>query len=108
MSETTPKSLSDSLSTLHQDIVQLQREEQEQQQKIPDISLLISDNDEDPYVTVLIVNGELEDITISDNALVDFDAAELTIVINGVILAAFNSYIEAVYDYAESNGLTKS
>lgn len=108
MSETTPKSLSDSLSTLHQDIVQLQREEQEQQQKIPDISLLISDNDEDPYVTVLIVNGELEDITISDNALVDFDAAELTIVINGVILTAFNSYIEAVYDYAESNGLTKS
>ena len=96
MSETTPKSLSDSLSTLHQDIVQLQREEQEQQQKIPDISLLISDNDEDPYVTVLIVNGELEDITISDNALIDFDAAELTIVINGVILAAFNSYIEAV------------
>lgn len=108
MSETTPKSLSDSLSTLHQDIVQLQREEQEQQQKIPDISLLISDNDEDPYVTVLIVNGELEDITISDNALIDFDAAELTIVINGVIFAAFNSYIEAVYDYAEANGLTKS
>lgn len=101
MSETTPKSLSDSLSTLHQDIVQLQREEQEQQQKIPDISLLISDNDEDPYVTVLIVNGELEDITISDNALIDFDAAELTIVINGVILAAFNSYIEAVYEYAD-------
>jgi len=108
MSETTPKSLSDSLSTLHQDIVQLQREEQEQQQKIPDISLLISDNDEDPYVTVLIVNGELEDITISDNALIDFDAAELTIVINGVILAAFNSYIEAVHDYVEANGLTKS
>lgn len=108
MSETTPKSLSDSLSTLHQDIVQLQREEQEQQQKIPDVSLLISDNDEDPYVTVLIVNGELEDLTISDNALVDFDAAELTIVINGVILAAFNSYIEAVYEYGEANGLTKS
>lgn len=108
MSQNTYRSLADSLATLHQDILQLQQEEKEQQQKTPDISLALSDNDENPYITVLIVNGELEDIDISDNALIDFDAAELTIVINGVILAAFNSYIEAVYDYAEANGLTKS
>lgn len=108
MSQNTYRSLADSLATFHQDILQLQQEEKEQQQKTPDISLALSDNDENPYITVLIVNGELEDIDISDNALIDFDAAELTIVINGVILAAFNSYIEAVYDYAEANGLTKS
>lgn len=60
---------------------------------IGDVSVTISDNNEDPYVTVKIQQNELEDIYISEDALVDFpDDMELSTLITSTILQGFLTY----------------
>lgn len=55
--------------------------------------MTISDNNENPYVTVKIQQNELEDIYISEDALVDFpDNMELSTLITSTILQGFLTY----------------
>ena len=58
-----------------------------------EVSILQSDNTENPYVTVLVRQNELEDIQIHPDALIDFpDKSELSILITSTLLSAFRAY----------------
>lgn len=60
---------------------------------VEDIAIVMSDNPEDPYVTVFVRQNELKDIEISPDALVDFpDKMELSTLITSTILKAFMAY----------------
>lgn len=66
-----------------------------------DIAIAMSDNLEEPYVTVLVRQNELEDIEIHPDALIDFpDEMELSTLITSTIVKAFMAY---QYELSETN-----
>lgn len=64
---------------------------------VDDVAVLYSDNTENPYVTVLVRQNELDDIEIHPDALVDFpDKSELSVLITSTILGGFLNYQSAL------------
>lgn len=69
-----------------------------------DFILEVSDNDEDPYVTIWVQDDTIIDIEISPDVLTDFDSEEeVSTLLSTVALQAFLEYRKARSELNENN-----